>query len=211
MIAAAVTGSAEHASGICPSPAKQARGWVEAYPAASGQVDFRPGVQIGEILVGTARAVERFDVGRELDQVAGNESCGEAQMPEQLHQKPGAIAARTAAERQRFFRALNPRLHADRIFDSLLDSLIYVHQKIVGANLFLARFRDQGLHQRPRVGASSSREIALFGRPGRIETEISSAYFSRKKSKGLMTVMSATRSTSTENSVVLLGKTSRAR
>jgi hypothetical protein len=62
VIAAAVTGSAEQASGMCPSPATAARGGIEADPAAAGQVHFGPGVQIGEIPVRSARAVERFDV-----------------------------------------------------------------------------------------------------------------------------------------------------
>ena len=84
---------------------EQSGSWIEADPAAAGQVDFGPGVQVGEILVRAARAVERFDVGRELNQVAGNESRRQSKMPEQLHQQPGAIAAGAASERQRFLRA----------------------------------------------------------------------------------------------------------
>ncbi len=49
---------------------QQARGGIQADPAGAGQVDLAPGVQVGEVVVGAARAVERLDVGRELDQVA---------------------------------------------------------------------------------------------------------------------------------------------
>ena len=38
---------------------EQAGGGVEADPAGAGNIDFRPGVQVGEIMVGAGRAVER--------------------------------------------------------------------------------------------------------------------------------------------------------
>ena len=78
---------------------------IEPDPAGAGQIDFGPGVQVGEVAVRAARAVQRFDVGRELNQVAGNEPRRQAQMPQQLHQQPGAVAAGAASQRQRFLRA----------------------------------------------------------------------------------------------------------
>jgi hypothetical protein len=54
---------------------------------------------------------------------------------------------------------LNAGLHADQIFNSLLqNSLIHVHEKIVGANFFLARFFDQGLQQRSRAAPLEVRD-----------------------------------------------------
>ena len=75
---------------------EQAGGGVEADPAGAGQVDFGPGVQIGEVGGGAGGAVERLHVGRELDQVAGDEARGEAEMAQDLDQQPGRIAAGAA-------------------------------------------------------------------------------------------------------------------
>ena len=65
------------------------------------EVDLGPGMQVGEVLLGAGRAVERPHVGLELDQVAGDEAGGEAQMAQDLHQQPGRIAARAGAQGQR--------------------------------------------------------------------------------------------------------------
>ena len=51
-------------------------------------------------------------------------------MPQNLHQQPRAIAARTASQIQRFLSGLNARLHADQIFHIPLEQLIQTHQKI---------------------------------------------------------------------------------
>ena len=59
--------------------AKQARGRVEPDPAGAGQIDLGPGVQIGEIMLRALGAFERLDVGRELDEIAGDEARGEAE------------------------------------------------------------------------------------------------------------------------------------
>ena len=56
--------------------AQQARGRVEADPAGAGQIDFGPGVQIGEIVLGARRPVERLDVGPQLNEIAGDEARG---------------------------------------------------------------------------------------------------------------------------------------
>ena len=63
---------------------EQAGGRIEADPAGAGQIDFAPGMQVGEIDFGAGGAVERLQVGRELDQVAGDEAGGEAQMAQDL-------------------------------------------------------------------------------------------------------------------------------
>ena len=89
--------------------AQQAGGDVKADPAGTRNVDFGPGVQIAEILVGALRALERIDVGLELDQIAGDEAGGEAEIAHDLHQQPGGVAARAAGESEGLFRRLNAR------------------------------------------------------------------------------------------------------
>ena len=76
--------------------AQQARGDVEADPAGAGQIDFGPGVQVGEIVLASA-AFERIDVGLQLDQVAGHEARREPEMAQDLHQQPGGVAAGAGA------------------------------------------------------------------------------------------------------------------
>jgi hypothetical protein len=64
---------------------QQAGGGVDAYPARPWNVGFRPGVQVGEVDVRAAGPVQALHVGLELDQVAGDEAGGDAQMAEELH------------------------------------------------------------------------------------------------------------------------------
>ena len=96
---------------------EQAGGRIEPDPAGAGQVDLGPGVQVGEVRFRARRAVERLHVGGELDQVAGNEARGQAEMAQHLHQQPGRVAARAGTLRQRFLRRLHARFHADHVAD----------------------------------------------------------------------------------------------
>ncbi len=57
---------------------EQAGRRIEADPAGAGQVDFGPGVQVGEIGGGARGAVERLHVRPELDEIAGDEARREA-------------------------------------------------------------------------------------------------------------------------------------
>ena len=82
---------------------EQAGGGIEPDPSRAGNINFGPGVKIGEILVGAAGAVEGFDIGHELDEIAGDKSGGQAKMAEDLNQEPGAVAARTAAKGEGLF------------------------------------------------------------------------------------------------------------
>ena len=81
--------------------------------------------------VRAAGAVERLDVGGELDQVARYEARRQAHVAQNLHQQPARVAARTAAYLQRFLRRLHPRLHADQIGDVALQAPIQIDQKIL--------------------------------------------------------------------------------
>ena len=72
----------------------QARGGVKANPACAGQVNLAPCVQIGEVHLGAAGAIERFHIGFELNQVTRDKSCSQPQAAHQLHQQPAGVAAR---------------------------------------------------------------------------------------------------------------------
>ena len=63
-----------------PFAGKQPGGGIQADPAGTGQVHLAPGVQIGEVGIGARGAVECFDIGGELDQIARNKAGGEPQM-----------------------------------------------------------------------------------------------------------------------------------
>ena len=121
---------------------EQARGRVHADPAGTGEIDLGPGVQVGEVELGAAGAVQRLHVRLELDQVAGYEPRRQAEIAQNLHQQPGRVAARAGTGGQGFFRRLHARFHANQVFDVLLQGLIDFDQKIdrlVG----LARYRFQ--------------------------------------------------------------------
>ena len=64
---------------------QQARGRVQANPAGARQVHLGPGVQVGEVDGGAAGAVQGFDVGRQLDQIARCKTCRQAAVAQQLH------------------------------------------------------------------------------------------------------------------------------
>ncbi len=81
---------------------EQPRGGIQPDPAGSRKVHFGPRVQIRKIGAGSGRSFERFHVRLELNQIAGNEPRRESQMAQDLHQQPGRIAARAAAQTQSF-------------------------------------------------------------------------------------------------------------
>ena len=66
---------------------------VETDPAGARQIHLRPGVQIGEILFRSRRAIDRLHVGRQLNQVAGDEARAESEMAQELHQQPSRVTA----------------------------------------------------------------------------------------------------------------------
>ena len=110
--------------------AEQARGRVHADPAGAGKIDLRPGVQIGEILVGPHRPLDRVDVGLQLDEIAGDEARGEAEPAQNLHQQPRRVAAGARTQRQRLVRLLHARLHADDVAHHALQFGVERDEKI---------------------------------------------------------------------------------
>ena len=56
-----------------PFTCEQSGGGIETHPARARQIHFRPSMQIGEVFPRTLRAFQRFHVGFELNQIAGDE------------------------------------------------------------------------------------------------------------------------------------------
>ena len=145
---------------------EQAGGRIEPHPARAGQIDLGPGVQIAEVRARSRRTVERRDVGLKLHQIAGDEAAGETQMPRQLHQQPGAVAARAAPAFERELAFLHARLEAHDVVDVVFQTLIQGHQEVDGPHRF-ARYRRQPLaHPRTVVADREiGRQIARHRRP----------------------------------------------
>jgi hypothetical protein len=127
---------------------QQARSGIEPDPAGARQVDLAPGVQVGEIDRGAARAVQRLHVGRQLDQVAGNEPRRQAEAAQQLHHQPARVAAGAAGQLQCFLRRLHPGLHADQVLDVVLQLLVDRHQEVDGGARRAVDLLQVVLHQR---------------------------------------------------------------
>ena len=112
-----------------PFPRKQARSGIQSHPTRSGKVNFGPGVQIGKIVCRTDGAFEGFHVRLELNQVAGNKSCGKAQVAQRLNQQPAGITAGAAGKFEGLFGSLHARLSPNQIADFALQPLIEVNEK----------------------------------------------------------------------------------
>ena len=112
---------------------QQTRGRIEADPAGAGKIDFGPGVQVGEVMVGPGRPVEGDEIGLELDEIAGHEPRREAEVAQDLDQEPARIPARARAALERLFRALHAGLHADKVFDLARKPAVEVDHEIDGA------------------------------------------------------------------------------
>ena len=109
---------------------EQARRRIEPDPAGARQVGLGPGVQVGEILVGAGRAVQRLHVGGELDQIARCEARRDAEMAQDLHEHPARVAARALRALERFLGRLHAGLHADEIPDLVLQLPVQTNQHV---------------------------------------------------------------------------------
>ena len=165
-----------------PFTGQQARGGVQAHPAGARQVDLTPGVQVGEIDLGAAGAVQALHVGGELDQVAGYEARCQAAMAQQLHQQPARVAAGAGAQFQRLLGRLHARLHADRVVDVLVHHLVQIDQEDDAAPFGAVDLVQVGLHQRggglgdqvgcqllPELGRVGERELLGVGLEEEVE------------------------------------------
>ena len=118
---------------------QQPGGGVQANPSRAWQVDLAPGMQVGEVDLGATGAVERFHIGLELDQIAGDEAGCQANMAQQIHQQPAGVPARARAQGEGFFWRLHAWFHANQVTNVLLKFLVQPHQKIDGAGGLLGR------------------------------------------------------------------------
>ncbi len=148
--------------------AEQARGGVHADPAGARQIDLRPGVQVGEVVLGSLGPLDRVDVGLELDQVAGDEPRGQAQPAQDLDQQPGAIAAGAGAEGQGLLRRLHARLHAHHIAHVALHPRVQLDQESDRIGRRQRQLRDQRVDERTallhlQIGRQFGGEVRLVG------------------------------------------------
>ena len=134
---------------------EQTRRRVQPDPAGPGDVDLGPGVQIGDIGRHPGRAVQRFDVGGQLDRVSRHEPGRQAQLAQDGHQEPGHVPAGSDAGAQREVRGLDAGFHPEAVPDGGVHRLVERHQEVDGP------------------GAGDDREVAhpllmggpYFGRP----------------------------------------------
>ena len=113
-----------------PFSSQQTRGRIHAYPARARQIGFAPGVQVGEISARTRRAIQWLFVSHQLDEIAGDEARRNAQMAQQLHQQPSAVAAGTGLFFQRLFAALHAGFEPNQVGHRMLHPPIQQHQKV---------------------------------------------------------------------------------
>ena len=140
--------------------AQQPRCNVEPDPASAGNVDFGPGVQIGEIDARAHRAFKRIDVGLQLDQITGHEARGQSEMSCNLHQQPGGVAARAAGQTQCLLRRLHAGLHADQILHLMLQARVEIGDEIDRSHFLRRQGGDEGFDRGPhRLRREIGREI----------------------------------------------------
>ena len=137
--------------GDMPLPGQHARGDVEPDPAGAGEIDFGPGVQVGEVALDLARAFDGIDVRAKLDQIAGDETGREAEVPQDLNQQPGGVAARAGAGAERLFHRLNTGLHPDDIANLFLQIRVELDQEIDGRVRLPRNLLQVRGKQRPRL------------------------------------------------------------
>ena len=119
-------------------------------------------MQVREVLLRTGRAVERLRreerVGGELHEVARDEARGEAVLPQQRHQQPGAVPARADGPRQRGVGGLDPGLHAHRVLDVTVDRRVQADQEVDDRHPVLRQLRQIGAPARhDRSGNAAGR------------------------------------------------------
>ena len=124
---------------------------VKANPARSRKIDLDPGMQVGEIMVRSRRPVEGDEIGFELNEIAGDETRGKTQMPEDFDQQPGGIPAGAARFLEGFLRFLDAGFHADQVFGLVCDPAVQVDDEINGvARCAVNRFQE-GAYARRRA------------------------------------------------------------
>ena len=146
-----------------PFTGKQPGRGIQANPASAGQIHFAPGVQVGEVHLGTGRAVEGFDVGGQLNQITRDKSRRQPEVAQQLHQQPGRVAAGAGRVFQGKFRSLHARFHANQVTDIGGQALVEADQEIHSRQrraVDTGQVRSQPWRQ--RQGFQIRRQLALL-------------------------------------------------
>ena len=138
----------------------EAGGRVEADPARAGQVDLGPGVQVGEIVVGAGRSVERLHVRAKLNEIARHEAGRQAEVAQDFHQKPRRIAARAGRRDHRLLRRLHAGLHPDDVADFAAQAPIELDQEIDS----VARLPRNSVQERLQAGAKRLLRLEIGGK-----------------------------------------------
>src|SRR5689334_9225297 len=130
-------------------PAEKTGGRIEPDPTRSRNIDFGPGMQVSEVLGSARWTVERLKVRTQLNEIARDKTGCEAEMAEDLHHQPRAVATRAGAKLESLLRGLHAGIHPDQIASILLQTLVERHNEVHGV---LRRARDRGdkfAQQRP--------------------------------------------------------------
>ncbi len=142
----------------------QSRGGVQADPAGARQVDLAPGVQVGEVDLGAARAIKRLLVGGQLDQIARHEARRQAQVAGQLHQQPAGVAAGAGGLFQRLLGRLHAGLEADQVGHAVLHALVQLDEEVDRRALGARDVGQIGRQQRRRrLDLQVGRQLDLLG------------------------------------------------
>ena len=133
---------------------------VEPDPAGAGDIDLAPRVQIGEVLVGAGRPVERNEVRLELDEISRDETRGETQIAQHLDQQPTRVAARALGEVERLVGSLHTWLRADQVADLALQARVQRDDEIDRVGRGAIDRGEQGVERRTRrFGLEVDRQI----------------------------------------------------
>ncbi len=109
---------------------EEPRRGVEADPPGSGNVDLRPGVEVGEVRSRAVGATQRRLVGGQLNEVPGREPGGEPEVPQGLDEEPPGVAAGTDASCKCLVGGLDARFHADRVVDVVVEPLVQSDEEV---------------------------------------------------------------------------------
>ena len=140
---------------MCPSAANRPEVGIEPDPTGARHVRLAPGVQIGEVVLGSGGPVERLLIGHELDQVARDEARRDAQLTQHVHEQPAESRHEPRPERERLFGRLHARLHADHVVDRLEHAAVDVDQEV-----------DRAGAKRSSVSMSAAKRAPCSPSPG---------------------------------------------
>lgn len=183
---------------------EQAGRWVQPDPAGAGDKHLSPGVQVGEIGRRAGGTVERLEIGGELNQIAGDEPRRQPQMPQDLHQQPGGVPTGAGAVGQGFFAALDAWLHADDVTNGLIQAEVDGDQKIDDPQRFAGDLNQPFAQQRP-VFLNFQIRGQFLAQGQRVGKRVFLSVILDEKSKGLITVISAIKSTVTASLRIFRG------